>query len=78
MEGFFIWYKMSIKRSCLYPVGIGITQMEDGSLVASEPTTNGGYLIPEEAVNAIIEACIRHNEKYRGVDRDALNRQWIE
>lgn len=69
---------MSIKRSCLYSVGIGITQAEDGSLVASEPTSNGGYLISEEAVNAIIAACLRHNEEYKGVDRDALNRQWIE
>jgi len=76
--GLFIWYKMSIKRSCLYSIGIGVTQLEDGSLVASEPTANGGYLISEEAVTAIIDACIRHNEEYRGVDRNALNRQWIE
>jgi len=69
---------MSIKRSRLYTIGIGINIDETGRFVATEPTANGGYLIPEEAVNAIIEACIRHNEEYRGVDRDALNRQWIE
>jgi hypothetical protein len=69
---------MSIKNSLLYSISIGIWQLEDGSLSASNPTVNGGYLISEDAVNAIIEACIKHNRKYSGVDRNALNQEWIE
>ena len=69
---------MSIRRSCLYAIGIGINLDENGGFVATFPTANGGYLIPEAAVNAIIEACIKHNEEYRGIDRDAVNKQWAE
>lgn len=55
-----------------------VEQNENGGWVADTPRTNHGYLIPEGAVDAIIKACKEDKRIFKGVDRDAINRQWIE
>lgn len=41
---------MGVKRTSHYAIGIGINIDENGKFVATPPTANGGYLIPELAV----------------------------
>lgn len=51
---------------------------EDGSWVSGPPCMNGGYLMEEGVVDAIIQACIQDKEELKGVDRAEVNKKWLE
>lgn len=55
-----------------------VVQNEDGSWQCDRPATSYGFLLPEEAVYAIINACKEDIEMCKGRDRQAINEQWIQ
>jgi hypothetical protein len=50
-----------------------VSENIDGTWTCDEPTTCFGYLVPEAAVNSIIESCLAHNEEFEGFDRQEIN-----
>ena len=60
-----------------YHVTLQVNELQDGTWVCDGPTTHFGCLIPEAAVNAIIQSCMEQNEDFKGFDRHEINRRWL-
>jgi hypothetical protein len=70
---------MSIVRSPIHQNFITFTVScdENGVWHCEEPSDNYGFLLKEGAIDAIISACKVDKKKYKGYDRDAINRMWM-